>query len=129
MIKLENLISYDIRKCAFKIHKELGPGLFETVYESALTYELKILGYDVKNQVSIPITYADKVFHSAFKLDILVEDLVIVEVKSVSELNKLYFKQLLTYLKLSSKKLGLLINFNSKNLIDKESIIRIANNL
>lgn len=98
MIKPENLISYYIRKCAFIIYKELGPGLFETVYESALTYELKIPGYDVKNQISIPITYADKVFHSAFKLDILAEDLVVVEVKSVSELNKLFFKQLITYL-------------------------------
>ena len=119
----ENDLSYDIRGAAFKVHSELGPGLLESVYETALTYELKQKGYDVKNQISIPLIYADIKMDIGFRLDIL----VIVEIKSVETLADVHHKQLLTYLKLSNKKLGLLINFNSSSL--KDSIIRIVNNL
>lgn len=129
MEKIENKISFDIRGCAFKIHNALGPGLLESVYEAALSYELNQLGYQVKNQIGIPMEYENIRMDVGFRLDILVNDLVIVEVKSVDKIIDIHFKQLLTYLKLSTKKLGLIINFNSVVLKDKESIIRIANNL
>ncbi len=129
MEKIENKISFDIRGCAFKIHNALGPGLLESVYEAALSYELIQLGYQVKNQIGIPMLYENIRMDVGFRLDILVNDLVIIEIKSVEKMTDLYFKQLLTYLKLSNRKLGLLINFNSVLLEDKESIFRIANNL
>ena len=112
----ENDISYDVRGAAFKIHKELGPGLLESVYEAALAYELREMGYDVKTQVAAPMYYNDIKFEIGFRLDILVNDLVIIEIKSVEALAGVHYKQLLTYLKLTDKKLGLLINFNSANL-------------
>jgi GxxExxY protein len=127
MSAIENDISYDIRAAAFKVHTELGPGLLESVYETALTYELKQKGYDVKTQIGVPMVYADIKMDVGFRLDILVNDLVIIEIKSVESLTDVHHKQLLTYLKLSNKKLGLLINFNSGSL--KDSIVRIANNL
>lgn len=129
MIIPENKISYDIRGCAFKIHNTLGPGLFESVYEFAMTCELMNLGYKVVNQVCVPVVYNDVKLDKGFKADILVDDLVFVEIKSVETLLNVHYKQLLTYLKLSGKKLGILINFNSDSLIDKQSIIRIVNNL
>ncbi len=123
----ENDLSYDIRGAAFKVHTELGPGLLESVYETALSYELKQKGYDIKNQVGVPMVYADIKMDVGFRLDILVNNLVIIEIKSVETLSDIHHKQLLTYLKLSNKKLGLLINFNSSSL--KDSIVRIVNNL
>ena len=123
----ENDISYDVRGAAFKIHKELGPGLLESVYEAALAYELREVGYNIKTQVAVPMFYNDIKFEIGFRLDILVNDLVIIEIKSVESLADVHYKQLLTYLKLTDKKLGLLINFNSANL--KESIKRVVNNL
>jgi GxxExxY protein len=124
---IENQISFDIRGAAFKVHSELGPGLLESVYETALTYELREKGYNVKNQLGVPMVYANIKMEVGFRLDILVNDLVIVEVKSVESLTDVHHKQLLTYLKLSDKKLGLLINFNSSSL--KDSIVRIVNKL
>lgn len=124
---VENDISYNIRGAAFKVHTELGPGLLESVYETALMYELRQKGYDVKSQIGVPMIYADIKMDIGFRLDLLVNDLVIVEIKSVETLMDVHHKQLLTYLKLSGKKLGLLINFNSVSL--KDSIVRIVNNL
>jgi GxxExxY protein len=123
----ENEISYEIRGAVFNVYNELGPGLLESVYETALTYELKQLGFDVKNQIGIPMKYADINFDIGFRLDILVEDKVIIEIKSVEALADVHHKQLLTYLKLTGKKLGLLINFNTSSIA--KSIIRIVNNL
>ncbi len=123
----ENKISYDIRGCAFKVHKTLGPGLFESVYEMALSFELRQLGYDVKNQNLIPVVYENIVMDKGFRADIVVNDLVIIEVKSVENLTNLYYKQLLNYIKLSNIKLGLLINFNATFLKEKESIVRMIN--
>jgi GxxExxY protein len=123
----ENELSYQIRGAAFKVHSELGPGLLESVYEMALTYELQQLRLDVKNQLGIPMVYAGIKFDAGFRLDILVNNLVIIEIKSVESLTDIHHKQLLTYLKLSGKKLGLLINFNALSL--KDSIIRIVNKL
>ncbi len=123
----ENDISYAIRGAAFKIHSALGPGLLESAYEVALTYELKQQGFEVKNQVGLPFIYGETKLDVGYRLDLLINDKVIVEIKSVESLTDVHFKQLHTYLKLSGKKLGLLINFNVSSL--KESIHRIANNL
>jgi GxxExxY protein len=125
---VENEISFLIRGAAFKVHNALGPGLLESVYERALSYELNRLGLNVQTQVGIPMKYLDIQFECGFRLDILVNDLVIIEIKSVDVLMEIHYKQVLTYLKLMEKKLGLLINFNSISL-DKTSLIRIVNGL
>jgi GxxExxY protein len=123
----ENDISYAIRGAAFKVHTELGPGLLESVYESALAFELRQEGFDVLTKLGIPVVYKDVEMDQGFRMDLLVNRKVIVEVKSVDTLLDVHHKQLLTYLKLSNIKLGLLINFNVTSL--KNSIIRIVNNL
>jgi GxxExxY protein len=123
----ENKISFDIRGAAFKVHNELGPGLLESVYVNALAYELEKAGYSVKCQVGIPMKYKGIRFDVGFRSDIVVNDQVLIEIKSVESLQDVHHKQLLTYLKLSGKKLGLLINFNQTFL--NNSIIRIVNNL
>lgn len=123
----ENDISFDIRGAAFKVHNNLGPGLLESVYEVALAHELSKMGYDVRMQVGLPVVYDDIKMEMGFRMDIVVNDLVVVEIKSVDSLADVHHKQVLTYLKLSGKKLGLLINFNVTSM--KDSIIRIVNNL
>lgn len=107
----ENEISYLIRGAIFKVYKKLGPGLLESVYELALEYELRKKGLKVERQVFLPILYDEELL-GKYRLDLLVEDKVIIEVKSVFELSAIHHKQLLTYLKLSEKKLGILVNFN-----------------
>lgn len=123
----ENELSYEIRGAAINVHKELGPGLLESVYEKSLTYELKKKGLHVENQIGIAMCYKEIKFDIGFRLDILVNQLVIVEIKSVDALLPVHYKQLLTYLKLTDIKLGLLINFNVN--IISEGIFRIVNNL
>jgi GxxExxY protein len=123
----ENDISYAIRGAAFKVHTALGPGLLESAYEAALGYELRKDGFDVKTQIGLPFVYGEVKLDVGYRLDLLVNNSVIVEIKSVDALTDVHHKQLLTYLKLSDKKLGLLINFNVSSL--KESIVRIANNI
>ena len=123
----ENEISYLIRKAIFNVYNGLGPGLLESVYQKVLIYELEDLGLEVKCEVPIPIVYNDIVFDCNFRIDILVENKVLIEIKSVENLAPVHFSQTLTYLKLSSIKLGLLINFNNKLL--KHGIHRIVNNL
>ena len=122
----ENDITYLIRGCIFAVYKNLGPGLLESVYEAALIYELKKHNLEVKSQVVLPVFYEDIILEVGFRLDILVEEKIIIEIKSVQELSKLHFKQLLTYLKVSDKKLGILVNFNCENITD--NIKRIVNN-
>ncbi len=124
---IENDISYDIRGAAFKVHSNLGPGLLESVYEIALKHELEKMGYNVKSQIGLPVIYDDIKLDIGFRMDLLVNDLVVIEIKSVHALAEVHHKQVLTYLKLSGKKLGLLINFNVSTM--KDSIIRIVNNL
>ena len=121
----ENDLSFLIRGAAFKVHSKLGPGLLESVYEHALTCELRKMGHDVKTQVGIPVKYLDNPLELGFRLDLLVDDLVIVEIKSVDQLADIHHKQLLSYLRLANKRLGLLINFNTTDL--KSSIVRIIN--
>ncbi|MCS4302281.1 MULTISPECIES: GxxExxY protein [Chryseobacterium] len=123
----ENEISYIVRKSVFKVYNQLGPGLLESVYQKILIYELEENGLSVKSEVLLPVYYDNKKFDINFKIDILVEDKVILELKSVKELDNVYYKQLYTYLRLSDKKLGLLINFNTTNILD--NIKRVVNNL
>jgi GxxExxY protein len=122
---IENEITYKIIGAALKVHTKLGPGLLESVYERALAFELQRAGLSVRCQIGIPVKYEEIKFEIGFRLDILVDDLVIVEVKSVDTLIDIHHKQLLTYLKLTEKRVGLLINFNSCRL--KDSIVRIIN--
>ncbi|WP_312299456.1 GxxExxY protein [Chryseobacterium sp.] len=123
----ENEISYIVRKCIFNVYNHLGPGLLEIVYQKILIYELEENGLNVKSEIEIPIFYDDKKFDFNFRLDILVEDKVVLELKSVKGLEDIHFKQIHTYLKLSNKKLGLLVNFNTTNILD--GIKRVVNNL
>jgi len=122
-----NDLTYKIRGAIFKVHQTLGPGLLESVYEAALVYELIQIGLKVISQVGLPVNYNGILLELGFRLDILVEDSVIIEIKSVEALHDVHKKQLLTYLKLSGKKVGILINFNVSSLKDKESLIRIIN--
>jgi len=123
----ENDISRIIVDCAYHIHLELGPGLLESVYEKVLIYELEKKGLNIDNQVAIPVRYHEISLELGFRADLIIENKIIIELKSVEEILPVHKKQLLTYLKLTGLKLGLLINFNS-NLI-KDGITRIVNNL
>ena len=115
-----------VDKC-IKIHSILGPGLLESVYEEILLHELKKSGLNCKKQVQVPVKYDNISFEQGFRIDILVDDKVIIELKSVEKVLPVHKKQLLTYLKITGMKLGLLINFN-ENLV-KDGITRIVNNL
>jgi GxxExxY protein len=121
----ENEISFDIRGAAFKVYNLFGPGLLESIYEHALAYELVKMGHQVRTQVGIPVRYGEAPLELGFRLDIIVDELVIIEVKSVDQLMDIHHKQLLSYLKLTHKKLGILINFNTLDL--PKSMIRIIN--
>lgn len=123
----ENEISYLIRGAIFKVYNNLGPGLFESVYESALFYELEKLDLKIQKQVEVIIPYEEITLDPAFRIDILVEDKVIIELKSVEDLAPIHYKQLATYLRLTNKKLGLLVNFNTTNILN--DIKRIANKI
>lgn len=123
----ENEISFKIRGAIFKVYNTLGPGLFESVYESALYYELTKFGLKVERQAEITIPYDDIVLDVAFRIDLLVEEKVIIEIKSVTDLAPIHFKQITNYLKLTNKKLGILVNFNTVTILN--DIKRIANKL
>lgn len=123
----ENMIAEIIVDSCYKIHTTLGPGLLESVYESVLTHELQQRGLFVARQKALPIVYDGMVLDEGFRADLVVEDLVIVELKSVETVAPVHKKQLNTYLKLSGKRLGLLVNFGA-NLI-KDGITRIANGM
>lgn len=122
-----NDITYKIRGAIFTVHKELGPGLLESVYEAALAYELIEMGLNVQTQVGLPVEYKSVILELGFRIDILVNNQVVIEIKSVETLHDVDKKQLLTYLRLSDKRIGILVNFNSSVLVDKESLIRIIN--
>jgi GxxExxY protein len=121
----ENQISQVFIGAAIEIHRALGPGLLESVYEKVLVYELLKRGLKIENQKGIPITYKELHIEDAFKADIIVEDKVVIELKSVEELRDVHYKQVSTYLKLSKLKLGVLINFNEAYL--KEGVRRVVN--
>ena len=111
----------------FEVHNEFGPGLLESVYEASLKLELENLGLKVEKQLPIPVSYKGTDLGIGFRLDLLVEKQIIIEIKSVEFLHNVHKKQLLTYLKLCNKRLGFLINFNDKSLVDKISLIRVIN--
>ena len=121
----DNEITYEIRGAVYDVYKELGPGLLESVYEEALCFELEKRGLTVERQVQVPIKYKGIVLKTELRLDLLVENQVIIELKSVEEMKKVFYKQLLTYLRLMNKKVGLLVNFNTEDILS--SMKRIVN--
>ena len=123
----ENEIAKIIVNTAYNIHVELGPGLLESVYEAIMCVELKNQGLKVESQKAIPVYWNEMKMNIGFRADIIVEDKVIIELKSVENLAPVHPKQLLTYLKITELKLGLLINFNES--LIKDGITRIVNNL
>lgn len=123
----ENELSRIVFDCALKVHQSLGPGLLESAYEECLFYELKKIGLITEKQKPLPLIYEEVKLDIGYRLDILVENKLIIEIKSVEALNDVHFAQLLTYLKLTNCKLGLLINFNVS--LIKNGIKRVVNNL
>ena len=123
----ENEIAKQIMDAAYKVHTTLGPGLLESVYESVLCYEFGKRGLQYERQVVIPIVYEDIQLNEGFRADIIVENKVIIEIKSVTEVAPVHYKQLLTYLRLTDMRLGMLINFNL--FLIKDGVRRIVNNL
>ena len=109
-------MSYEIIGFAIRVHKELGPGLLESIYEKCLKYELELNGYDVKQQLLVKIDYFDLEFESDLRIDLLINDCVVVELKTVELILPIHEAQLLTYMKLLRRPQGLLINFNSTNI-------------
>ena len=123
----ENEIATKVLDKAFDIHRTLGPGLLESVYEKTLAYEISKAGLFVEVQHPVPLVYKEIHFEAGFRVDLIIENKVIIEIKAIEALAPVHFAQTLTYLKLSNKKLGLLVNFNCKYL--KEGIHRIVNGL
>lgn len=123
----ENQIAKAVVDVAFHLHKELGPGLFEVVYEVAMEHELKKRGFTVRRQVSVPIVWDGLQFMEGFKADLIINDKVIIELKSIERLMPVHSKQLLTYLRLMNMRLGLLINFGEEYI--KNGIKRVVNGL
>jgi GxxExxY protein len=121
----ENEISKIVIGCAIEVHRHLGPGLLESAYEACLVHELKLKGLNVQQQVPLPIIFKDVKLDAGYRLDLLVEDKVIIELKTVECFADIHTAQMLTYLKLKNLKFGLLINFNS--VLIKNGIKRILN--
>ena len=126
VVDMNDSLSYRVIGCALEVYKTLGPGLLESIYEKALLQELTANGLEAQSQVPVQIDYKGKDLGDGLRMDILVEDRLIIELKSVEVLSPVHYKQLLTYLKLTGKKVGLLINFNVENLMD--GIHRVVNN-
>lgn len=123
----ENEISYKIRGAIFKVFNAFGPGLLESVYVAALASELKKEGLNVRKEVAVPVFFNDEKLEVGFRIDLLVHEKVLIEVKSIEAIAPVHHKQTLTYLKLTGLKLGILVNFNVENIID--GIHRKANNI
>jgi GxxExxY protein len=121
----ENEISYHIRSAIYEVYFTLGPGLLESSYEFALKHELESRGLNVKFQVKLALRYKEAIWEDAYRLDLLVEDQIIIEIKAVESLNNIHHKQLIAYLKLSELRLGILVNFNTDYL--KGNIFRKLN--
>jgi len=123
----ENELATIVFNAGLAIHKALGPGLLESAYEECLYYELQLSGILVEKEKALPLVYKEVKLDAGYRIDLLVENKLIVEIKAVRELNDLHLAQVLTYLKLSGCKLGLLINFNTN--LFKDGVRRVANNL
>ena len=126
-MKTENELSYIIRGAIFEVYNTLGPGLLENIYQAALLYELTKKGLIVKQEVPVPVFYNDVKLDVSYRLDLLVNDKVIIEIKSVEQLAKVHHKQVLTYLKITNLKLAILVNFNVVDITS--GIFRKVNNL
>ncbi|MFW5612649.1 MAG: GxxExxY protein [Prevotella pectinovora] len=124
MLLYEDL-TFQIRKAIFNVYNYWGPGLLETIYEKSLMIELETMGLEVECQKHIPVVYRGKEIECDYRLDLLVEDKVIIELKAVENLQPIHKMQLSTYLKITGKRLGILVNFNTSDII--HSIVRIAN--
>ena len=124
----DNQITYQIRGAIYDVYKALGPGLLESVYEEAMVYELQKRGLKVTRQMEVPIHYDGHILKTPLRLDLLVEDRVVVELKSVKELQDVFFKQTRTYLRLLNLQVGILVNFNTDDILD-DSIHRVVNGL
>ena len=124
----DNQITYQIRGAIYDVYKALGPGLLESVYEEAMVYELQKRGLKVIRQMEVPIHYDGHILKTPLRLDLLVEDRVVVELKSVKELQDVFFKQTRTYLRLLNLQVGILVNFNTDDILD-DSIHRVVNGL
>lgn len=124
-MKAKDPLSYKVIGCAMEVYNVLGPGLLETAYEKALIHELQINGLSVSSQVPVEMSYKGVNLGEGLRLDLLVEDSLIVELKSIEELKPVHYKQLLTYLKLTDKRIGLLINFNVNDF--RDGIKRVVN--
>ncbi len=123
----ENEISEIVFESGLKVHRNLGPGLLESAYEECLYYELTKIGLRVEKQKALPLVYEEVRLDAGYRIDLLVENKLIIEIKSVEELHDIHLAQILTYLKLSNCKLGLLINFNS--LLFKDGVKRVINGI
>ena len=123
----DNDITYEIRGAIYEVYKNLGPGLLESVYEEALTYEMQKRGLKVERQKEVPIHYDGHILHTQLRLDLLVEGRIVVELKSVKEMQDVFWKQTRTYLRLLGLKVGILVNFNTDDILD-DSIHRVINN-
>ena len=122
----ENKLTEKIIGCALKVHKELGPGLLESAYKECLFFELQQAGLNAEKEKPLPLVYYDVKLETGYRIDLIVEDKIVLEIKSVERLLDVHTAQVLTYLKLTNNKLGLLINFNEHLL--KDGIIRVVNN-
>lgn len=127
IIMTHNEISAKIIGCAIEVHRELGPGLLESIYEECLVHVLREQGLHVVTQQKVPIVFRGKALGTPLRLDLLVEERIIVEVKAVEAVHDIFLTTLLTYLKLSGKQLGLLINFHESRLVD--GVRRVVNGL
>lgn len=123
----EDEIGREIVDAAVKVHRSIGPGLLETVYEVILAHEFRLRGLQAERQIPVPLTHEGLKFEEGFRIDLIVEDKVIVEVKSVERLNSAHKKQLLTYLRLTDKRLGYLLNFSTA--LMRDGIVRVVNRL
>jgi GxxExxY protein len=124
---IENTIGQEVVDAAVQLHRELGPGLLESVYEATLAEEVKQRGYRVQTQVSVPLTYLGVRLEQGFRIDLHIEGCVIVEIKSTDGLTDAHRKQLLTYLRLTDNRLGFLLNFGEARM--RDGIVRMVNNL
>lgn len=124
---MDRKYTYKILGCVYEVYNELGPGLLESIYEAALIKELRQNGFEVKNQVQVPVHYKGEFICSDLRLDLIIDNRLILELKSVVEYRKLFGKQLLTYLRLTNCEMGYVINFNTDYL--RDSIYPVINNL
>lgn len=122
----DNDITYQIRGAIYDVYKKLGPGLLESVYEEAMMYELEKRGLTVERQLEVPIHYDGHLLNTSLRLDLLVQNRIIVELKSVKELQEVFFMQTRTYLRLMNLNIGILVNFNTNDIL-KNGIFRVVN--